>query len=530
VSHKQERARAQRAPWWQRAWLDVLLLLPVIYAFYLLRQQGSIVAFSESGGSNNSPFQNPLFLLIPSLTIFAITLLVLRILPHVMSLITRFTFRTKSIGVLMAARHLARTPSFYSAPLVLLILTFALSAFIASLAQTIDQHLFSQYFYAYGADMNLIETGQSSNRTSGADQFTLASGQGTDQNSQEEEPLGPRFFFLPVEEHLNIPGVEQVTRVGSFQTFIDIAGQNQRAVFLGVDRADFSSVSFWRDDFASVSLGELMNRLAVNYNGVLVNQDFMTQNSLEIGDSITLDSQVMEERVAMDVNIIGVVENFPTWYPREGDQPLSLLVGNLDYLFEQAEGTYPYDVWLRLSPDTDFESVVREAESKGIGVINWDAPLLDIAQDQRQPVRQGLFGVLSVGFLAAIFLTVLGFFLYSFFSFRRRFVELGVLRAIGLSSRQMTRFLAWELLFLIFTGITIGTGLGIGVSNLFIPYLQVGEGMRAQYPPFLVENSWNSLIPIYILYGLFFVVALGVLVLLLMRMRIFESVKLGETT
>ncbi len=138
--------------------------------------------------------------------------------------------------------------------------------------------------------------------------------------------------------------------------------------------------------------------------------------------------------------------------------------------------------------------------------------------------------MLSVDFLAAIFLTVLGFFLYSFFSFRRRSVELGVLRAIGLSSLQMTRFLAWELLFLIFTGITVGTGLGIAVSNLFIPYLQIGEGLMAQSPPFIVEISWEPLIPIYLLYGFLFLVALGILVFLLMRMRIFEAVKLGETT
>jgi len=183
-----------------------------------------------------------------------------------------------------------------------------------------------------------------------------------------------------------------------------------------------------------------------------------------------------------------------------------------------------------LLKDADFENIVRDANSRGLGVIKWDVPLLGVAQDQRQPVRQGLFGVLSVGFLAAIFLTVLGFFLYSFFSFRRRFVELGVLRAIGLSSAQMTRFLAWELIFLIFTGITIGTGLGVAVSNLFIPYLQIGEGLRAQYPPFIVEISWEPILPIYLLYGLLFLLALAVLVFLLMRMRIFEAVKLGETT
>jgi putative ABC transport system permease protein len=257
----------------------------------------------------------------------------------------------------------------------------------------------------------------------------------------------------------------------------------------------------------------------------------MSDNAFVVGDSFQVESQVMDQRVEMTVEIVGVVDRFPTWYPQDDDgRKVSLMVGNLDYLFEQAGGTYPYDVWLRISPDAAYENIVRDANSRGLGVLKWDAPLIKVAREQHQPERQGLFGVLSVGFLAAIFLTVLGFFLYSFFSFRRRFVELGVLRAIGLSSLQMTRFLAWELLFLIFTGITAGTGLGIAVSNLFIPYLQVGDGLMAQYPPFLVEISWEPLIPIYLLYGVLFLAALGVLVFLLMRMRIFEAVKLGETT
>jgi putative ABC transport system permease protein len=141
-----------------------------------------------------------------------------------------------------------------------------------------------------------------------------------------------------------------------------------------------------------------------------------------------------------------------------------------------------------------------------------------------------LFGVLSVGFMAAAALTVLGFLLYAFFSFRRRFIELGVLRAIGLSSWQMTVFLAWELAFLLLIGAAAGTGLGAWVSNLFIPYLQTSSGgAETQFPPFVVAIDWLSVIRIYALFGLLFVAALAGLAVLLMRIKVFQAVKLGET-
>jgi putative ABC transport system permease protein len=205
-------------------------------------------------------------------------------------------------------------------------------------------------------------------------------------------------------------------------------------------------------------------------------------------------------------------------------------VGDLDFLFEQAGGQFPYDVWLAVDRDADFEQVVTGVRELRLNVLDWDAPLLQVSEEQRQPERQGLFGLLSVGFAAAALLTVLGFLLYALFSFRRRFIELGILRAIGLSSRQMTTFLAWELAFLILLGVGVGTGLGAWVSDMFIPYLQVGAGPSARIPPFVIQIAWPAIFRIYALFGLLFVAALGGLAVLLLRMKIFQAVKLGETT
>jgi putative ABC transport system permease protein len=64
---------------------------------------------------------------------------------------------------------------------------------------------------------------------------------------------------------------------------------------------------------------------------------------------------------------------------------------------------------------------------------------------------------------------------------------------------------------------------------MFIPYLQVGTGPSAQTPPFVVKIAWSAIFRIYALFGLLFVGALGGLAALLLRMKIFQAVKLGET-
>jgi putative ABC transport system permease protein len=521
VTYKQERARSLRPPWWQRAWLDVLLLLPAVYGAYLLRRQGSVVLPGEDGTIlNNDPFQNPLLFLVPALGIFALTLFFIRILPLLMSMLAWIFARMGGVGILLATRQLARSPGLYTTPMLLLVLTLSLSAFTASLARTLDYHLYDQTYYQVGADIGLTDHGES---TAGP-----AASFGFSASSEEEEEEGPKWLFLPVTEYLKAPGVLAATRVGEYQASTWLSGGIQSGYFLGIDRVDFPRVASasWRQDFASSSLGELMNALAVARDGVLVPQKFMGMYRLRPGDVIRVEVTLQGQRTQMDMKIVGGFDYFPTWYEEE-DGPL--FVGNLDYLFEQMGGQYPYNVWLSIEPQVDYGQLQSDIEDLGYKVLAWNVALEKIIEEQQNPSRQGLFGLLSVGFGTAAIFTVLGFLFYALFSFRQRFIELGVLRAIGLSAWQMTIFLAWELTFLILAGLVLGTGLGIWMSQLFIPYLQIGSDITALTPPFIVEIAWDAIYRIYTIFGLLFFAALMVLTGLLLRMKIFEAVKLGET-
>jgi len=268
-----------------------------------------------------------------------------------------------------------------------------------------------------------------------------------------------------------------------------------------------------------------MNELALTPEGILVTRNYMSQNALRVGDTVHLTVGTYGQQTAVDAKIVGAFDLFPTWYPEDGP----LFVGNLDYLYEQDGGEYPYHVWVKTRPNTDYAQVAQGVRDLEIQLLDWDSAPLKISLEQQRPERQGLFGLLSVGFAAAAVLTVLGFLLYALFSFRQRFIELGILRAVGLSSSQMTAFLTWELAFLILIGSAAGTALGGWVSKLFIPYLQVGTDTAAHIPPYLVEIAWPAVFRIYALFGLLFVAALGALAALLLRMKIFQAIKLGET-
>lgn len=508
VSYKRERARQQRAPWWQRVWLDVLLLFPVGYGAYLLNRQGSLLSFGQE-----DPLGNPLLFLIPALTILSLSLFSLRLIPPMMRVVAWLAGHTRSVGMLMAARLLARTPSTYATPLLILIFTLSLSAYTASLAQTINQHIFTSTYYQLGADMRFTDTGSSNDSTV----FALPT----------QADSSASFLFYPVSEYLKMPGVEKVTRVGAYPARVTTSQGSLDARFIGIDRVDFSQVAFWRRNFASQPLGVLMNALGMNTNGVLASREWMAKAGVNPGDTLQISVRTDIGQAELPVRVVESFALFPTWYSAN-DGPL--FVGNLDYLFQQAGGQVPYQVWLKtnptMEPGQDGPIELRELD---VLITRWDAARPLIRQRLQRPEQQGVFSFLFIGFIAAVVLTVIGFFLYTLYSYKRRFIEFGVLRASGLSRLQMSTYLAFELFFLIAFGGAAGTGLGALISHWFIPYLQLGTEITARVPPFEILIDWNAILQMYILFGMLFTLSFAVLIAMLQRLKIFLAIKMGET-
>jgi len=511
VTLRWEQARALLAPVWQRYFLDILLLVPPLYGWYQLNKQGSIALGAVGGAAGQDPFNNPLLFLTPVLFCFSLGLFLIRLFPLLMRALAWLASRLEGTTLLLTSRQLARAAAQYTGPLLLLSLTVSLATFSASMAVTLDDHLWDQVYYQVGSDLKLVELGES-----------------TQDGDQPAAPIEdePQWLFLPVGEHLNIPGVQAATRVGNYAATASIAKHQQASRILGIDWTELPQAAFFRPDFAyNESLGGLMNRLAVATDSILVSSGFMAQQGLVVGDPLVLNVGAAGEFADVAFTIVGGLDLFPTLYSQDGP----FFVANLDHIHNSLGGAFPYDVWLATDAAVPSESIVDGVRDLGLVVVTSQDARETILAEQTRPERQGLFGLLSVGFVAAAVLTVIGFLVYAVVSFQRRFIELGMLRAIGLSAGQMAALLTGELAALILAGVGLGTGLGVWASSIFIPYFQVGNDKMASVPPFIVQIAWDRLGTIFALYGVMFVIAVLLLVVLLIRMRVFEAVKLGET-
>ncbi|MBC8076972.1 MAG: FtsX-like permease family protein [Chloroflexales bacterium] len=523
VSFKQERARSTRGPLWQRLFVDVLLLAPVWYGYQQLRERGTI-SFLGTDTPGGDPFSNPLLLLVPTLFVFSLTLLSLRLFPLLMRGLAWISALLPGTAILMAIRYLSRTTRGYTGPIMLLILTMSLATFTSSMSLTLDNQLLDRAYYISGADLRLQDLGEDTQPSSPV--FGAQPPAAETPASGEDEVDEARWLFVPVTDYLSIPGVEAATRVGRSEVEANFNNKSEAAIFLGVDRADIGGVvgSGFRSDYARESLGGTMNLLADDPAAVLVSRNYAAKYGIRIGDKVTLAMGDVGKTQSVSFVVVGSIGLFPTLYPE--DAPF--FIGNLDYAFEQQGGQYPYEVWTKVAPGTTPGAVLNETSLRGLRVLKQEYAYDLIVAELLRPERQGVFGLLSIGFLAAAFLTVLGFLFYSVLSFRRRFVELGMLRAIGLSVSQMAALLTCEQGLIIGLGMGIGTLLGVTASNLFIPFLQVRAGVHPQTPPFIVQIAWDQIGIIYAIFGGMLVLAIIITMILLGRMRVFQAVKLGE--
>lgn len=534
ISFKSERARATRRPLWQRMGLDLLLLIPAFYGYQQLRLHG-MIGVPGVTVSADDPFRNPLLLLAPALMVFALALVSLRLLPLMLSALAWLFARLPGVAVVTALRYLARTPTSYTGPALLIGLTLSMAIFTASMARTLDTHSEQRARYRAGADARLVYVGAVTTSASIAGDRELSQqalpvqlpGPGAlGATGEAGAPASKDYLFVPVEDYLSVPGARHATFVAPSTVEITVGGgSGVDGIFYGVDRITLGPVlaESWRPDFADEPLGALLNRLADSPGAVLVSESFAEERGLRQGDRFTVQMSDVGARVDVPVVMAGTLRYFPTLY----DEGPPFLVGNLDYAAEQQGAQYPWEVWLDLEPGTDIRKVAAAGLGYGLRVLR-STPDTLLRVDLLRPERQGLFGLLSVGFLATTLVSVIGFLAYTLLSFQRRLVELGVLRAMGLAGGQLRTLLIVEQALVIGLGAGIGTGLGVLASLMFVPFLQVRTGVFPDTPPFVVQIAWDQIAIVYTVAGGLLVCTVAAILLLLRRMRIFEAVKLGE--
>ena len=242
--HRQEAARPQRLPAFQRYYLDVFLLIVSILLFRQLTQQGSVVATDTLGEAR----ADLLLLALPGLVLVASAMVMLRLFPLVMGLLSRVSGLALPPGLTLGVWQMARNPAHYARLSLLLVLTAGLGIFASSFEATLETNVEERVLFATGSDLR-------------ASKVVRGPGQDAAPSDEPSGQLSPGQDMASA--YGGVSGVVGVSPV--VRTRGQDATQTRPVNFemLAVDGESFEDVAFFRKDFADGPLAHLLESLAV---------------------------------------------------------------------------------------------------------------------------------------------------------------------------------------------------------------------------------------------------------------------------
>ena len=227
--HRQQAARPSEQLFFQRYYLDVMLLAVSVLLFRQLSQQGSVLAVGLFG----KVAENQLLLAVPALTLVAASLVLLRIFPLALMLASRLLSPVLPAGPALGLWQMSRNPTHYARFALLIMLMAGLGIFAASFGSTLERSFEDRVLYSTGADIRL-----------------------------EGVQLNTRGSTVPlVESYESMPGVDRASQVfrGHGTDLSEFFGETY--MMFAPDSQLANEIGWFRDDFSDKPMRELLRAL-----------------------------------------------------------------------------------------------------------------------------------------------------------------------------------------------------------------------------------------------------------------------------
>jgi putative ABC transport system permease protein len=525
VSHKQERARAKKAALWKKLCIDIVLLAVAGYGIYRFRQQQKILA--ETGISANELQIDPLLFLTSTAFVLGAGLLFIRLYPYLIRMIYWLGRKVWTPVPYISLIQVGRSRGQEQFLMLFMILAISIGLFNANTARTINKNMEDRIRYSIGADIRLQASWKTNQVSTQAQGQQVAAMMGGSVETRPQEPL--RYFEPNFNDYLKLSGAETVTKVlnvdgGTVQT---TRGWINNIKVMGITPHEFAKVAWFRHDLLPYHWYEYLNLMSEAPTAFLVSSNLKDRYKLEVGDTIYV---TWGDQSYLEGTIYAFVDYWPTFNPKEGkvlkDEP-GLVVVNYSYI-QNKMALQPYEVWIRKAGDATDKQINDDIIKKDLDlkyIYYTDQELVKMKNDA---LLQGMNGMLTLGFIASMLISLLGFLIYWIISIQNRTLMFGILRAMGMSLAKVIGMLACEQVLVSGAAIILGIIVGGITGDFFIPLLQIVYSAADQVPPFRITAYGEDYIKIYAVIGIMITMGFMTLWRIISKIKIDQALKLGE--
>ena len=308
---------------------------------------------------------------------------------------------------------------------------------------------------------------------------------------------------------------------------------NKGIALMGIHTKEFGENTELSDTLLAEPYHQLLNKLAVEPEGILVSDSFRTELGMKEGDTLYFKNG--DEKEAKG-KIVGFVSYWPGFQTktielneagelREKDNYLIVA----DYAaLRQYFGVTPYQVWITVKEGESTDFFYQWMEENEVSVKSYTDRDRDLANVSIDPLLQGTNGVLTMSFIVTMILCAAGYLIYWIMSIRSRELMFGILRACGMHKEEIFHMLIVEQIFSGAVSVFAGFGIGKIASVMFTSIFQAAYAGADQVLPVKMVTNSGDLAQLYGVTATVMIICLGVLTILVLKMNIAKALKLGE--
>ena len=508
VKYKQSKAKVVKMALWEKLCIDIILIAGSLIWYYFTAR--SINHLFADGTYVSDGTINPLYFVFSTMFIMGAGLLFIRIYPYLLRLIYYIGKRFWTVPQYIAITSVARSQGGRERFLMLFLsVTFALGIFSANTARAINNSRSDRIYYNTGADV-VIDA-----------YWRLES---VDDDSS--------YVEIDMDDYQNLEGVDIATRVLRTDAKATCGGvQSNSADLMAIEPGKFSQTAWFRSDLLPVHWWNYCSALVDYKAGVLASRSW-EEKGVQLGDVVSVKIAGSD---AVDLTVLAFVDYWPGINPSEtiadertGEETQrDFLVCNYNYLRRVTE-LQPYQIWLKMKDGATSEALYADIEAKHLKIQRIIDSSQLLIEEKTDPALQGMNGALTLGFVVIMLMTVIGFLIYWIISIKSRTLQFGVLRAMGVTFREVISTLGWEQLLVSLVSIAMGFVIGGTASDLFVPMFRTMYNAADQVPPFRVQGDPGDYIKLYVIIAVMLIGGFLVLGGIIRRININKALKLGE--
>lgn len=297
------------------------------------------------------------------------------------------------------------------------------------------------------------------------------------------------------------------------------------AVMPGVARLTWTAPN--RNELHGVEIGPRSPAIPV-----LASPSFLDRSGYSAGDEAEL---FLGERKVV-AKIVGIADYFPTLNPGESSYLITPIrdLWRVLSLDRRVADESVSEFWIqagsdRITADQVRSVLTKRGRSRGIDlrmVMDRDALLSEARLDPLASV--GWRALLATAFLVVLVVSALGFMVHAHVSFQARRGEFAVLRAGGLSMRQLLGLTLLEQLVVIGVAVGLGVFMGTRLGTTILPYLSTSGERLNLVPPLVIETDWSGFAVIMGITAVTFGVVITAILIMVRRQSIQAELRVAQ--